>query len=247
MNQKINGYTFVFWHIVCPAVVLTSAIVGLEYFNVDYRFSQFFYDFETHQWPLRNSLITKTIFHDWGQKLSIIMGVVIFMVFLSSFFLKQLKPHRKHLLFLFVASVAGPIVIAFLKNSTHIYCPWSLEIFGGDKPYIKLFDAIDSSLPVGHCFPGGHSGGGFAFLSLYFYLLVVKPEYKYRGLTTGLFIGAIFALTQEARGAHFISHDLSSLLLSWLLMSSLFILFYRKQLVWVANRKMRGARSIGKR
>jgi membrane-associated PAP2 superfamily phosphatase len=232
MNHKVNGYQFVFWHIIFPTVILVSVIVGLEYFDVDFRFSQFFYDFETQQWPLRNSLITKTVFHDWGQKLSIIMGVVIFLIFLTSLFLTKLNPYRKHLLFLFLASVSGPIFIAILKNSTHIYCPWSLEIFGGDKPYIKLFDVINGSLPVGHCFPGGHSGGGFAFLSLYFYWMVVKPEYKYRGLAMGLFIGFIFALTQEARGAHFISHDISSLLLCWLLMSFLFIAFYHKQLRW---------------
>lgn len=232
MNQKINGYEFVFWHMVCPAVILAATIAGLEYFNVDYQVGRFFYDFEARQWPLRDSLITKTIFHDWGQKLSIIMGVVIFIFLLSSLFLQKLKPYRKHLLFLFLASVTGPVVIAVLKNSTHIYCPWSLEIFGGDKPYIKLFDAIDTSLPIGHCFPGGHSGGGFAFLSLYFFWMVVKPEYKYRGLAIGLFIGIVFALTQEARGAHFISHDLASLLLSWLLMSTWFIVFYHKQLLW---------------
>jgi len=236
MNHKINGYVFVFWHIVLPVVILSTAIAGLEYFNIDYRFSQIFYDFNARQWPLRNNLLTKTIFHDWGQKLSIIMGVVIFIILLLSLFLEKLKPYTRHLLFLFIASVTGPIVIAVLKNSTHIYCPWSLQIFGGDKPYIKLFDTVNSSLPVGHCFPGGHSGGGFAFLSLYFYFMVVKPDYKYRGLAIGLFIGTIFALTQEARGAHFLSHDLSSLLVSWVLMSSLFVLFYRKQLVWAFER-----------
>jgi membrane-associated PAP2 superfamily phosphatase len=230
MKKKINGYLFIILHILCPVIILLTIIIGLELFNIDVILSSFFYDFESNEWPLKNDWLTKTVFHDWGQKLSIFMGVIIFILLLFSFFFKKLKQYSKPLLFLFISSISGPILIAILKNSTHIYCPWNLEMFGGNKPYIKLLDAVDSSLSIGHCFPGGHSGGGFAFISLYYYLMLVNPKYRFYGLGAGIFIGSIFGLTQEVRGAHFLSHDVSSFFICWVLTSTLFIMFFYKQL-----------------
>ena len=158
------------------------------------------------------------------------MGVIVFLTYIFSLVKKSLKKYSKALLFLFLASVSGPGLIAFLKGSTHIYCPWSLKVFGGDKPYIHLLDTVDSSLSVGHCFPGGHSGGGFAFICLYYFFIVVKPKYRFYGLGLGFFIGTVFALTQEMRGAHFLSHDIFSLFICWFLSSLLFVAFFYKEL-----------------
>ena len=232
MDQKISGYSFIIWHLLCPFIIFLTVILGLEIFHIDVIFSSYFFDFKASEWPLRNNWLIKTVFHDWGQKLSIFMGVAIFIIFAFSCFLKNLKKYSKPLLFLFVSSVSGPIIIAILKNSTHIYCPWSLRIFGGDKPYIKLFDAVDSSLSIGHCFPGGHSGGGFAFISLYYFFMLVNPKYRFYGLGAGVFIGSFFGLTQEVRGAHFLSHDIFSLFICWSLTSIIFIMFFYKQLLW---------------
>jgi len=103
-------------------------------------------------------------------------------------------------------------------------------------PYIHLFDRVDSSLPIGHCFPGGHSGGGFAFVSLYYFFLLTNPKYKFHGLGAGLIIGSVFGLTQEMRGAHFLSHDVFSLLICWTATSILFIIFFYKQLIWLIKK-----------
>ncbi|MCF6202944.1 MAG: phosphatase PAP2 family protein [Methylococcaceae bacterium] len=211
--------------------------VGLEFFNLDYLFSSLFFDFQTNKWPLRDFWLTKEIFHDWGQNLSKGMGGIVFLVLLMSFFIEKLKKHSKLLLFLLVASISGPIFIAILKSSTHIYCPWSLKLFGGNRPYIHLFDRVDSSLPIGHCFPGGHSGGGFAFVSLYYFFVLINPKYKFYGLGAGLIIGLVFGLTQEMRGAHFLSHDIFSLFICWATASTLFLIFFYKQLIWQTKKQ----------
>ncbi len=227
-----NACYFILTHLIIPGIILVLMIIGLEYFQLDYAFTQLFYDHKTQNWPYKDAWLTQTVFHKWGQKLSISMGVIIFILFILSFLLKKLKAYKKAFGFLFLSSISGPVVIAILKSSTHIYCPWSLKIFGADKPYIKLFDSVAPSLPVGHCFPGGHAGGGFAFISLYYFLMIIAPAYRFYGLATGLVIGIVFALTQEMRGAHFISHDLTSLLICWELISILFIIFYRDRFNW---------------
>jgi membrane-associated PAP2 superfamily phosphatase len=86
-------------------------------------------------------------------------------------------------------------------------------------------------MPIGHCFPSGHSGLGFTFVSLYFFFLLVKPERKYYGLSVGLIVGLIFGLAQEIRGAHFFSHDVFSLAICWFSSVLMFLVFFRKRFV----------------
>lgn len=229
--EQYDAYSFIIWHLILPIILLLSVAVGLEFFNIDYLFSSLFYDSKINEWPLQDFWLTKKVFHDWGQKLSIGMGGIVFLILIMSFFIEKLKQYSKLFVFLFIASITGPIIIAILKSSTHIYCPWSLQLFGGNKPYIHLFDSVDSSLSIGHCFPGGHSSGGFAFVSLYYFFMLTNPKYKFYGLGAGLIIGSVFGLTQEMRGAHFLSHDVFSLFFCWVVASALFLLFFYRQLI----------------
>ena len=128
-----------------------------------------------------------------------------------------------------MATGTGPLLVGAGKHLAHIYTPWDLALFGGDKPYIHLFDAVPPTLPIGHAFPGGHSSGGFAFICLYFLLSVYRPRYRYHGLAFGLALGAVFAITQELRGAHFLSHDLFSLAICWYVAWGLYLVMFRRE------------------
>ncbi len=223
---------FLITHFVVPFIAFVLVFSSLEFTRLDLHIAQYFYDSLNHQWPWRDHWLTKTVLHDWGQKLSIGMGVSVFCAFVLSRFKVRFRPYFKLLAFLFLASVSGPILIAVLKSNTHIYCPWDLRLFGGDKPYVRLFDFAGYPLSVGHCFPAGHAGGGYAFISLYFFLLLVKPEYRFHGLATGLAIGLIFGITQQMRGAHFLSHDVFSLAVCWFSSLLLFGVFFWKEVQW---------------
>ena len=101
---------------------------------------------------------------------------------------------------------------------TNVPCPWSLLGFGGERPHIGLFPRLD---PAGFgpaaCFPGAHSASGFALFAFYFALSgpPAAPGTPLCLLVIATLIGAIFAFGQEARGAHFLSHDVSSAFLAW--------------------------------
>ena len=206
---------------------------SLEFTDLDFLISSKFYQKELQQWPYKEFWLTEAFLHKGGQYFSKITGVVVFLILLRSFSQKSaLFSCRKPLAFLFVASVTGPIIIAILKNTTHIYCPWDLAMFGGEKPYIRLFDFISADQEVGRCFPAGHAGGGFTFISLYFFLMAIKPQYKQYGLAFGLILGLVYGIAQQMRGAHFLSHDLCALAICWLSSLTLFLLFFRKNLHW---------------
>lgn len=107
------------------------------------------------------------------------------------------------------------LIVGLLKYTTHIACPWNLAGFGGSEPWLGLLDPRPPGLPRAACFPGGHSSSGFSLLCLYFVLRGHTPEHARAALVTALCIGMVFAFGQEARGAHFLSHDLASAGIAW--------------------------------
>lgn len=223
---------FILTHFVIPFVAFVLVFSVLEFFRLDLQLARLFYDASLPGWPWRERWLTKTVLHDWAQKANMGVGVLLLGVVLWSRISTTLRPYFKALLFLFVASITGPVLIALLKNATHIYCPWDLTLFGGDKPYIRLFDFASYPLAIGHCFPAGHAGGGYAFISLYFFLLLLKPRYRHVGLGGGLLIGLLFGLTQQMRGAHFLSHDVFSLAICWFSSLLLFTVFFWRDVQW---------------
>lgn len=220
--------------VIALQALLPLAVAGLgvisEYSGFDLYLARFFYDPVTQTWPLKSNFFTAGVLHEGGKNFVVYAMVGIFLFFIASFLIKKLRPCRKGAGYLLLGSLPSPAIVALLKSTTHIYIPWKLEMFGGDKPYVRLFDAAPEGLSAGHAFPGGHSSGGFAFVSLYFLLSVYRPQYRYYGLAFGLGLGFLFALTQEIRGAHFLSHDLFSLVICWYVALTVYYLMFRREI-----------------
>ena len=213
MTDKATSQTLSAQLILALAAMLLA--VYAEYSGLDLWLAHQFYDPVHQQWPLRSLFITKTLLHDDAQSVVKVLSLLMAVLMAGSFIIGRLRPYRKPLSYLFVASVTGPLIVSLLKNVTHIQIPWQLAEFGGNMPYIRLFDPVQNGLPIGHAFPGGHSSGGFAFFSLYFLCYHYAPRYRLYGFMLPLITGLVFAMDQEVRGAHFISHDLMSLAICW--------------------------------
>jgi membrane-associated PAP2 superfamily phosphatase len=197
-----------------PLLVVVVAI-SLEYSGLDRVFVSQFYDVQHQQWIFKRHWFLEDVMHVGGKNLAVGMAVMILLAWLASFVHAPLHPFRRQLLFLLLASLSGPAIVSLLKTVTHISTPWGLDIFGGSKPYIRVFDAVPEDMPPGRAFPGGHSSGGFAFFSFYFLALYCYPRYRWQAILVPLLVGGSFALTQWLRGAHFPSHDLFSLVICW--------------------------------
>jgi len=202
---------------------------AFEYSGFDIWWVSHFYDEQSHSWPFRNHWLFDTVIHDWGRYFDILAALIWLMVFLLTFCLDALKKHKKIMLYVLLASAAGPLIVGLGKQTTHIYTPWDLEIFSGPLPYIRIFDPVPNGLPVGEAFPAGHAAGGYAFFTLYFLLLHLRSPYKGYGLAFGLGMGLLFGIGQQVRGAHFPSHDLFTMAICWYAALIFYYLFYPKE------------------
>ncbi len=208
-----------------PSVAVVLAVCT-EYTGLDVWLSQQFYDPVLGVWPYGEHWLTQDLLHIGGRDLVVAMATVLLLLFVGSFLLSGLKPYRRDLAFVLVAGISGPIIIGGFKALTHIYSPWDLQIFGGEQPYIRIFDTVPSQAPVGHAFPAGHASGGFAWFSLFFALRQrAVPSYRL-SLLVPLLLGILFGLAQQARGAHFLSHDLVTLATCWMCAEVWSRLFY---------------------
>lgn len=197
------------------ALLALFTAIYAEYTGLDLWIAHQFYDPANHQWPLRTLFVTKTLLHDDAQTVIKILGILSVILVIVSRLSNRLSAYKTQLTYLFLATFTGPLIVAILKDSTHIQTPWHLAEFGGELPYIRLFDPVSAAIPIGHAFPGGHSSAGFAFFSVYFLLYFYAPAYRFLGLIIPLALGTLFAIDQEIRGAHFFSHDMMSLFICW--------------------------------
>lgn len=109
-------------------------------------------------------------------------------------------------------------VVALLKSTNPASCPWSLAAYGGVATPVShwLWWAVPAA-GRGACFPAGHASAGFAFIGGYFVLRPVAPVLARRWLVAALAAGLVLGVSQQWRGAHFMSHTLWSGWLCWCL------------------------------
>jgi len=139
-----------------------------------------------------------------------------------------------------VSAVAICVILTgLLKATSNVDCPRVLEPFGGVRPYVHFFADRPDGLPRAHCFPGGHSASGFALFALYFMLRDRWQRLAQSVLVLAVATGTLFAIGQEARGAHFLSHDLWSAAIAWFTCLTLYSQAFHGQL-WPSRDGDRG-------
>jgi len=200
---------------VLAAVVLTLLAIASEYSGLDLYLEGLVFDPAAGSWPYRSLLLTSTIMHTYGRYFVVLLALLCFLMLVGSCCVRVLAPYRKAFLYVLVTGLTGTAIVSLLKSVTHIYTPWSLAHFGGSMPYIRIFDSAPPGSLAGHAFPGGHASGGFAWFGVYFLLQAAGSPYRWHALLATLLLGGLFSATQELRGAHFLSHDLFSLVICW--------------------------------
>lgn len=197
-------------------LLATLAVSGvLMSLGGDQWLADAFYRLEGHQWALRDAWLTTQLVHKAGKWASTAAALVVIVLCFHAWRRPRLEALRWPLLYLVLAVALGTGMVSLLKSMTNMDCPWDLARYGGLREYIGLFASRPHDMPRGICFPGGHSSAGFAWVSLYFFALMLRPAWRWRGLAVGLGAGLLFGLSQQLRGAHFLSHDLWTLATCW--------------------------------
>lgn len=192
-------------------------VIAIAYFKLDFRLADIIYAMEGSDWTLSDSWLTKHVLHDMGKRFSISMGVGVLILIVASFLVERIKKLRRPAIYLFTSTALSALVVSSIKNSINVACPWDLVRYGGDITYIGLLQKWPDGLPDIACFPAGHASAGYAWIALYFFFdyLFESPGWRRLGAAVALFMGLVFGIDQQVRGAHFMSHDLWSLIISF--------------------------------
>jgi membrane-associated PAP2 superfamily phosphatase len=223
-----RGRDFYLWHGAVPALV---AVVGFGLWTVmhgDLWLADRVFAWEGGTWALRNAHVTAKLIHRVGHNLSLVAWLGVLAAWLVARSRTRLAHLRKPLLYLLAATALSALLVGLTKQWSNMDCPWDLLRYGGGRPYVGLFEARPAGLARGMCFPAGHASAGYTWLALYFFLIVVKPQLRWYGLAVGLASGLVFGISQQLRGAHFLSHDLAAATICWFSALAMYAVFWRR-------------------
>ena len=145
------------------------------------------------------------------------LGVLAIAGFLLSLMPTRLRAWRRQLGYLVLALGLSTSVVTPLKTLTGMHCPWSLSEFGGQEQFTPLLSERAPTANPGRCWPGGHASAGFSLLALFFVLRDRRPRAARIALVVALGLGSLFSLGRMLQGAHFLSHNLWTLLIDWVI------------------------------
>ena len=115
-----------------------------------------------------------------------------------------------------VLSILAAIVFSTLVNRiSGTSCPWDLAEFGGVARYVSHWSWGVQDGGPGHCFPAGHASAAFGFVAGWFVLRRTVPALATGWLLAALAAGLVLGLSQQLRGAHYLSHTLWTAWICW--------------------------------
>lgn len=231
-------------HALWPALVFGVAALAMRWSGSDVWLADAIYGLEGGRWALQDHYLTSAVLHDGAKTVGRVVISGLLLIALVSGWHPRLRGWARPLWYLIVAMGGSVALVGWVKRSGWGLCPWDMTRYGGNQPVgFSYFAPLPGQTDTGHCFPAGHSAGGFALLALYFLLLHVRPQWALRGLAVGLGFGLLLGFDQQLRGAHFLSHDLWTATLCWFTSLGFYLLFFRRPLffrraqpaLWVAG------------
>ncbi len=200
-------------HLFISVVLLFAVVFGLENTGLDMVFQHILY--RNGAWLVDNAQpVIRFIFYDAPKKLLVLYAILILLALVLSFVVKPLRRFRtRNNVFILLCLLLVPAVVGLGKKETHVHCPYQLQEFGGDVPYVTLFQANRYETP-GRCFPAGHASGGFALLL--FVLIAATRKRQMAALAGAMALGWAMGGYQMVNGRHFLSHTLTTILLAWI-------------------------------
>jgi len=204
-------FKFAWWILALSALLIL--LVG-EFTQIDLMIEDYYYDSTLKTFPWKNAWFAKTLMHIYVKNLILGCGFLLYLILLIDFFKPMLTLNswlRFRLRFVTTASVIIPVTLSLLKKYSVLHCPWDIDRYNGNAPFLKLLDYVPKDLDAGACFPAGHASTGLWLASLCIFWLPTNPTKAKYVFAMGLFIGFILGWVQQMRGAHFLFHTLWSM------------------------------------
>lgn len=166
--------------------------------------------------PLRDHWMFTSVLHTGAKYLAWLLVLLLCLaVVWPAGVLRRLPPGRRVQLAASALLASG--FITLLKAGSHTSCPWDLHQFGGVATHVSHWSGwAVSDGGAGRCFPAGHAATGFAFVGGYFALRNELPGQARIWLAGALVAGLGLGISQQLRGAHFMSHTLWTGWVCWM-------------------------------
>lgn len=231
MTQKLDR---AFWitHLALPLAVFLLAAAACETTRVDLFLADRYFDFARGMWPERDAWWAEWLVHKRGRDLVTAVALGSLLAFLGSFRLRVLRPLRWRFFYLVLVIALTAGAVSGLKKATGRHCPWDIDRYGGSAPYLKLSEPLPQACGPGNCFPAGHASGGFSLFAGYFAWRDRRRRLARGWLAAGAMLGTIYAWAQMVRGAHFLSHNLWSAVICWLVALAVYLAMRRRLSNW---------------
>jgi len=233
-NNHVTDWTWL--KLLCSTIIVT---VALEHSQIDLLISKLFY--LNGQWLLEKGAQPYAfVFYDAPKALLILFAIYLMTVLAikyrtplnADFSLNHSKRSRyilplsvREISYLLIVIIIVPTTIATLKSVTHVSCPNHLMLFGGDMPYLTLWQSMVEHTSA-KCFPAAHASAGFSLYGLAF--LPTWRKYRYRIFEVVTALGWTMGLYKMLFGDHFFSHTLVSMLLSLTIACALAHIFFKR-------------------
>lgn len=223
-RQRRQQRRFLVRGFIFPSACFAALLAIVYASGIDFIVADAFYDVAAGRFLWRDDFWLKKVLHDGGDRLIVAVAVTSLVTYAAGLFYRPASRYRRRAGYVVLCIVLTTSLVQTIKRFSNIDCPWSLTRYGGDRPYLYLYESRPPTLPPAACFPGAHSSGAFA-LGAIVLLLTGWRAVVATGTIAGL--GLLYAATQWARGAHFVSHDVWSAWLAWLVCVSCHRVLFR--------------------
>jgi membrane-associated PAP2 superfamily phosphatase len=223
----------IFWrrHAWWPLLAFSVVFGVLELFSLDRVIArEWYFNVHTAQWLGAGSgeWWARGLLHTGGRWLVRGISAAAMVLWALTFTVARLREWRRPAGFVLLAMLLSMLIVGGLKAVTNVDCPWNLAGFGGHNPYVTLFADRPDALKHAQCFPGAHASSGFALFCFYFVFRDRSRRLARWMLAIACAVGMAFSIGQEARGAHFLSHDLASAAIVWFVQLGLYASLLRR-------------------
>lgn len=233
MTLENNSSNWMWLKLLCLTII---AALIFEHSQLDIGISELFYT--NGQWLIQKGTQPYAfIFYDGPKALLILSAIYLITVLIIKYSQRSnntsiinnskfIVPFSiREVSYLLIILIVVPSTIALLKGVTHVSCPNHLTLFGGDLPYLNIWQNMLAKTDA-KCFPAAHASAGFSLYGLAF--LPTLHRYRYRIFAIVTLLGWTMGLYKMLFGDHFFSHTLVSMLLSLTISSALTSLFFRR-------------------
>lgn len=204
-------------HLAYGLAVLVMALLFIELTPLDRMVQNAFYDGNVNSWLWnKNEPVGRLFFYDGPKRVLIAFALGLIAALGWSYYSGKYRHLRSGIRVAVLSIILVPLIVASLKAVTNVACPKDLLLYGGNIPFVDVFQQYplgERPTSLQRCFPAGHASGFFALMALSYCFVSRRSKVLIIGLAVS--IGWTVGVYKMMIGDHFLSHTVISMVISW--------------------------------